>query len=149
MKKRFYDFSLTNVVITFLAYAFTFTLSLYTLFNSEEISTGGIIFNSVLFMSFVALIIYYGFFPVTLDSRGIRHLRKFIPYEQLYWYVRPNYRLRYDEIIFCDKRIPYFKLTKKELKNNEIRVQYFPKYEVFLEENCGPADENTGGQNGR
>ncbi|MGD9761800.1 MAG: hypothetical protein AB7U52_05180 [Candidatus Izemoplasmatales bacterium] len=149
MKKRFYDFSLANVIILFLAYAFTFSLSLYTLFTSDEISIGGIIFNSLLFMSFVALIIYYGFLPVTLDGKGVRHLRKFIPREQLYWYVRPNYRLRYDEIIFCDKRIPYFKLTRKELKKNEIRVQYFVKYEVYLEENFGPADENTGEHNGK
>lgn len=118
------------------------------LFNQEELKLSGVIFNVILFLSFVDLIIYFVFFPVTLKNGHIAHLRKKIPVEQLYWYIRPNYRLRYDEIIFRDRRIPYGKLLKKELKKNEIRVQYFPKYEVFLEENIGPARDNTGGANG-
>jgi len=107
-----------------------------------------IIFNAVLLISLLDLIIYYVFFPVTLKNGQIVHLQKKIPVEQLYWYIRPNYRLRYDEIIFRDRRIPYGKLLKKEVKKNEIRVQYFPKYEIFLEDNIGPAKDNSGGING-
>lgn len=148
IKKKFYDFNLTTALIVILAYLFTFTLSLYMLLNQEEVKISGIIFNVLLFLSLLDLIIYFVFFPVTLKNGQIMHLRKKIPIDQLYWYVRPNYRLRYDEIIFRDRRVPYGKLLKKELRKNEIRVQYFPKYEIFLEENIGPARDNTGGTNG-
>lgn len=141
MKKRFYDFTVANAIVVSLAYISIFTISLYDLFKDDFMSTGGIIFNVLLFMSFVLLIIFYVIFPVRYINGEVKRFNKKIPKETLSWFIRPNFRLRYDEIIFRDKRIPYHKLSYKDKKKNEIRVQYFPKYESFLEKNIGLADE--------
>ena len=145
MKKKFYDFTLSNIIIVLLAYTFTFTLTLYNLFNEPQISVSGIIFNSLLFLSLLALVVFFGFLPVTLKNGEIRHLKKRIPLNTMFWYIRPNYRLRYDEIIFRDRRIPYERLSKREVRRNEIRVQHFMKYQVFLEENVGLQVYDYGG----
>ncbi|MFA7076465.1 MAG: hypothetical protein WC152_07375 [Candidatus Izemoplasmatales bacterium] len=147
MKKKFYDFSIATAVIVLLAYISIFTISLYTLLNDSVVSIGKIIFNGLMLLSLIALVVYYAFLPPIYKDNEIRHLKKKIPVDNLYWYVRPNYRVRYDEIIFRDKRVPYGQLSKKDIKKNEIRVQYFAKYEMFLEESVGLAQEYKGGTN--
>lgn len=134
MKKRFYDFSRANAIIVVLAYFFTFSLSLYILFTSEEGLVGKIIFNGVLALSFIFIIVYYVFLPVRIKDNLVIHHKKKIPLNHLTCFIRPNYRLRYDEIIFRDNRIPYDELSRKAVAKNEIKVQYFPDYEVFIEE---------------
>jgi hypothetical protein len=144
MKKRFYDFSRANAIIVLLAYFFTFSLSLYILFTSDEGLIGKIIFNGLLALSLIFIIIYYVCFPVKIKNNLVIHYKKKIPLNHLTCFIRPNYRLRYDEIIFRDKRIPYDELSDKAIKKNEIKVQYFPEYEIFIEEKLGIKMETKG-----
>ena len=140
MKKKFYDFSVSTAIIVVLAYIMVLILSIYTTINSEGNPMGGIIFSSVLLLTLIALIIYYGFYPVVLTESFIRQRNKTIEKKYAYWIIRRNYRYRCDELVVRNKTINYHTLPKKEIKKFEIVVQHFPKYELFLESYLGTSE---------
>jgi len=144
MKKKFYDFSVSTAVIVILAYIFVLILSIYTILDSDEVSVGGIIFTVLLVLSLIALIIRFGFLPIVLTESKIKHRKIAIDKCNALWTIRRNYRYRYDELVFRDKSINYENLSKKEIRKTEIVVQYFPKYELFLEKYLGPNQESCG-----
>lgn len=149
MKKRFYDFSLANALIVLLAYGFIFILSIYSITHSESPSLTSLLILIGLGLTFLWIIGYYGLFPVTLTTKGVHHFNKNIPIENLVWSIKPNYRLRYDEIIFRNNTIQYDGLTNKQIKKHEIRVQYFPKYGIFLEEHVDFRGKREDGLDGK
>lgn len=144
MKKKFYDFSIATAIIVILAYIMVFILSIYTIFDSETVAVGGIIFTSLLALSLIGLIIFYGMNPISLTDFQISHGKKKIDKQNAIWGIRRNYRYRYDELVIRDKTINYRKLPVKEIKKCEIVVQHFPKYEIFLENYLGPSDGSIG-----
>lgn len=139
MKKKFYDFSITTAIIVILAYIMVLILSFYTMFNSDTTPVGAIIFTTLLVLSLIALLVYYGFMPVVLTESKITHCKKSIEKQNAIWTVRWNYRYRYDELVIRDQSINYRKLPRKEIKKCEIVVQRFPKYEIFLQNYLGPS----------
>lgn len=144
MKKKFYDFSIATAIIVILAYIMVFILSIYTILDSETVAVGGIIFTSLLALSLIGLIIFYGMNPISLTDFQISHGKKKIDKQNAIWGIRRNYRYRYDELVIRDKTINYRKLPVKEIKKCEIVVQHFPKYEIFLENYLGPSDGSIG-----
>lgn len=144
MKKKFYDFSIATAIIVILAYIMVFILSIYTILDSETVAVGGIIFTSLLALSLIGLIIFYGMNPISLTDYQISHGKKKIDKQNAIWGIRRNYRYRYDELVIRDKTINYRKLPVKEIKKCEIVVQHFPKYEIFLENYLGPSDGSIG-----
>ncbi|PKL00101.1 MAG: hypothetical protein CVV56_07765 [Tenericutes bacterium HGW-Tenericutes-1] len=144
MKKKFYDFSIATAIIVILAYSMVFILSIYTILDSESIPIGGIVFTSLLAISFVGILVYYGMIPIVLTDFNISHGKKNIDKQNAIWGIRRNYRYRYDELVIRDKMINYRKLPRKEIKKCEIVVQHFPKYEIFLENYLGPSDGSIG-----
>lgn len=144
MKKTFYDFSIATAVIVILAYIMVFILSIYSILDSDTLPIGGIIITSLLFLSFIGLIIRYGMIPIIISDFEITHGKKKINKINAVWGIRRNYRYRYDELVIRDKMINYRKLPIKELKKCEIVVQHFPKYEIYLENYLGPSDGSIG-----
>jgi hypothetical protein len=132
MNKRLYDFSISNAVIVILAYVMVILFSIFSISQSETAKVGNIIFIVFLGLSFVSIIVYYGFLAIRVTSEGIYHLNKFIKKENIEVFVRPNYRVKYHEIVFRDKSIKYKKLLRKQIKKNEITVQHFLKHEDFI-----------------
>lgn len=133
MKKRLYDFSIATAVIVLLGYAVVLLISIYSVTHNGDSGYGSYIFLSLIVSSLVFVIIYYGVFSILINEDGAKHRWKKILKENLNFEIRRNYRLKYDEIILRDKLIDYDHLSKREVKRHEIAVQYFPKYEVFLE----------------
>ncbi|XMB72095.1 hypothetical protein RJI07_08300 [Mycoplasmatota bacterium WC30] len=132
MKKRLYDFTTSNAVIFILAYAMLLTLNIFSVSRNNWENLSGILFLIFLLVSLVAIITYFVFMAISIDETAIKHRRKQILKKDLDVYVRPNYRLKYNEIIFRDKNIDYEILSKKQIRKNEIAIQYFDKYEFYL-----------------
>lgn len=134
MRKRLYDFSIATGVIVILAYAFLFVFAIFMLKNNEGVLWKEYAFLGVVGASFAGLVIYYGFLPVTLYQDEVRHLSTKISRSDLLIYIRHNYRLRYDEIVFRPKSIDFQNLSRQQIKKNEIVIQYFIKTKFILEE---------------
>lgn len=132
MKKKLYDFSTSTAVIVLLAYAVIFTLSVFSLNENRWTSLSGLIVFGLFALSLVLLIIFYVLLAITVTEDRVIHRNQTILKKDLDLMLRPNYRYRYNEIIFRDKRVSYGGMTKKELKKFEMAIQYFPKYEQFL-----------------
>lgn len=133
MRKKFFDFSLSTAIIVILGYVMVGILTIFTLLDSDNIQYGLLIFTIILVISFIALVIYYGFFPVIISNERVTHINKVIEFSNLEWDIRRNYRLRYDELVFRDKTFNYKKMPTKIIKKKEIVVQYFPKHMEYLD----------------
>jgi len=133
MKKRIYDFSIATAVIVLLGYAVVLMISIYAVVNNEDSGYGSIIFLSLLVASLIFVVIYYGIFSIKVTDEEVRHRNKKISKNNLTFEIRRNYRLKYDELILRDKSIHYDRLSKREVVKHEIAVQYFLKYEEFLQ----------------
>ncbi len=133
MRKKFFDFSLSTAIIVILGYVMVGILTIFTLLDSDNIQYGLLIFTIILVISFIALVIYYGFFPVIISNERVTHIYKVIEFSNLEWDIRRNYRLRYDELVFRDKTFNYKKMPTKIIKKKEIVVQYFPKHMEYLD----------------
>lgn len=144
MKKKLYDFTLVTAVVVILAYVLVLILATYTILDSEELPLGGLFFTGFIILSLIALIIHYGFWPIILTNHKISHRKKSIDKVNAFWYIRRNYRYRYDELVFRDKMINYKKLSRKELRSHEIVVQHSIKYEMYIDKYLGPSDESNG-----
>jgi len=132
MKKRLYDFSTSNAVIFILAYAMLLTLNIFSVSRNNWENLPGILFFIVLLIGLIAVITYYVLMAISIDEIEIKHRSTRILKKNTDAYIRPNFRLKYNEIIFRDKSINYEVLSKKEVKKNEIAVQYFDKYEFYV-----------------
>ena len=132
MKKKLYDFTRSNAIIFILAYIMLFTLNIFSIIRNNNESISDYIFLVFLLISFVWLIIYFVFMAVSVEETEVKHGKKRILKKDLDVYIRPNYRLKYNEIIFRNKHVQYNMLDKKQIKKQEIAVQHFMKYECFL-----------------
>jgi hypothetical protein len=145
MKKKIYDFSPFNAVVAILAYGFMITLGFFFVFDFEGVNWIGIVFTSLLIISFGMILWYFVFLAVTVTDKGIRHGKKFIQKKNVRMTVEYNSRFRQREIIFRDHTVNYEKLTKNEISRQQIVVQYFPRHQPFLDEYLGkpPVKEVT------
>lgn len=134
MRKKLYDFSISTAIIIILAYVFLFTISFFSIFNSEKTNWFAIIISVLLVISFMMIAWYYLYLAVTISEKGVSHGNKFIDKKDLKWVIKYNFRFRYYEIIFYSKYVNLDQLSKKEKNMKTIVVQYFPKYESLLNE---------------
>lgn len=132
MRKRLYDFSTGTAIIVLIAYILLFVLGINFLLDNDNLSFSDYIFVGFLSVSFIFLIIYYVIYSIIVNETSIRHKNKYIAKEDIEVFIRPNYRLKYNEIIFRDNKKKYESMTKKERKKHEIAIQHFPKYEVYI-----------------
>lgn len=133
MRKKFFDFSLSTAVIVILGYVMVGILTIFTLLDSDIIRYGLLIFTILLVLSFIAIVIYYGFYPVIISNGKVTHIKKEIELSNLEWDIRRNYRLKYDELVFRDKTLNYRKMPRNIIKKKEIVVQFFPKHMDYLD----------------
>jgi hypothetical protein len=134
MRKKLYDFSLSNAIVVLLAYAILMVFSIYFIFDNEGTDWVATITTILLALSLGLVVWYYVFLAVIITDEGIYHGKKFISKKDLKWRTEYNRRFRYYEIIFYDKYINYEQLSAKERKKKEIVLQYFPKYERLLKD---------------
>lgn len=140
-KKKLYDFSISTAIIVTLAYILLLIISIYSVIDNEKTNWIGIIVSALLILSYVSVVVYFVFSPVTISEKGIRQGQKFIHIRDAKYRIEYNRRFRYDEIIFYNKYLDYKKMNKKEIKKKQIKVQYFPKYEAVLKEFFGRKNE--------
>lgn len=134
MRKKLYDFSISNAIVVLLAYAILMVFSVYFIFDNTGTDWVAIITTILLAISLGLVVWYYVFLAVAITDEGIHHGKKSIAKKDLKWRTEYNRRFRYYEIIFYDKYINYEQLSAKERKKKEIVLQYFPKYERMLNE---------------
>jgi len=136
MKKRLYDFSVTNAIIVLSAYTFMLGLSLYSVFEGGGFAWIPFLISVFLILSLMSVIWLYVFLAIKVTENGIFHGKVFIRRKNIRWTVEDNRRFRQTEIIITDRNVNYDKLSEKEVRKKRIVVQYFPKYEAFLKEYC-------------
>jgi hypothetical protein len=132
MRKRLYDFSIGTAIIILIAYVVLFVIGIFFLLDNDNLTFSNYIFVGLLSVSFIFLIVYYLILSIIVSEAGVKHRNKQIAKKDVEVFVRPNYRLKYNEIIFRDNKKNYESMTKKERKQSEIAIQHFPKYETYI-----------------
>jgi hypothetical protein len=132
-KRKLFDFTVATAIIVLAGYAVVFTVSLFMLVHNEGDRTAGIVFNAVLFATLLAVIVYYLLLAPFADENGIRHLGRFIPRARIVWETQYNRRLRYAEILIRDSSIRYDRLSSREIRHVQIKIQHTAGTERFLE----------------
>ncbi|HKM29536.1 MAG TPA: hypothetical protein VJZ51_02110 [Bacilli bacterium] len=134
MKKKLYDFSPATAIIVLSAYVIVITFFAYSAFQKTPVHWLSLVAMLLIIFSLATVIWYYVFLAITVTERGVGQGKKFIHKKDVKYYIEYNPRFRYSEIIFRNKYTNYEKLTAKEIRKQQIILQYFPKYEQFLEE---------------
>ena len=122
MKKRLFDFSAFDAVITCLAYAMLLTLFLYMSFTTEK-NTLFVVISVLLGVSFLFLIFYFVILSVRLKENAVAQGSKTIKKKNLSYKVMYDTRFREDIILLRDKTVDYRELSEAMKKKKMIRVQ--------------------------
>ena len=132
MKKRLYDFTKANAIITLIAYAFLITLTCFSLVNDGKLNIVSLIVLILLIISLILIIWYFVFMAIKVTEQGIFHGKKFIHIKDCKYIVEYNRRFKVTEIILYNKYDKIDSMDKIERKKKMIVVQHSKQYEDFL-----------------